>query len=268
MATSPKPTLVLIHGLWMTPHSWRDWIAHFERKGYVVLAPGWPGVENRSVADINDDPSALKGLKIHEIVDRYEEVIRKLDKPPIIMGHSFGGLFAQLLVNRGLGCAGIAINSASPAGVNALTLSVIKSIFPVLSPFNYDGVVPLSLQQFHYIFTNELDDAESKRVYHQDHIPGAAHILWQGALAGLHNSGDAEVNWKKKDRAPLLLTAGAKDHIVPVAVAKAVVEKYKSGPAIVEYKEFEDRTHHIVGQTGWEEVADYCLSWAEEHRST
>jgi len=178
----------------MTPQSWRHWIDRFQRADYTVLAPGWPGVDNRSVAEICKDPSALKGLTIKKIVDHYEEVIRGLDTPPIIMGHSFGGLFVQLLLSRGLGSAGIAVSAAGPAGVNGFTLSTIKSIFPVLiNPFDFDGIIPLSPGQFHYVFTNELDKTESEKVYREDHIPGSAHVLWQGAMAGLHKSGDAEV---------------------------------------------------------------------------
>ena len=249
----------------MTPHSWGEWIAHFEKAGYAVIAPGWPGVDGRSVADICADPSSLNGLTIAAIVNRYEEVIKKLDTPPIIMGHFFGGLFVQLLLSRGLGCAGVAISAAGPAGVNVLTLSTVKSVFPVLTnPFNYNGVIPLSPSQFHYIFTNELDEKESEKVYKKFHIPGSAHVLWQGALTGLHSSGDGEVIWDKADRAPLLLIGGGNDHIVPVAVPEAVVKRY-SGLAIVEHKEFAGRTHHIVGQTGWVKVADYSSEWAEKH---
>lgn len=160
---------------------------------------------------------------------------------------------------------GIAVSGAAPAGVNVLTLSIVKSIFPALhNPFNQNGTIPLSHNQFHYVFTNELDKTESVKVYDEDYIPGSAHVLWQGALAGLGSTGDAEVDWEKKDRAPLLLIAGSKDHIIPPAVPKAVLEKY-SGPAVVEYKEFPGRTHHTVGQAGWEKVADYTLDWAEKH---
>ncbi|KAF4637998.1 hypothetical protein G7Y89_g72 [Cudoniella acicularis] len=262
---APKPSIVLAHGLWVTPHSWVEWKLRFESAGYTVLAPGWPGVDDRSVTEICADPSPLKGVTIADVVNRYEEIIKGLDTPPIITGHSFGGLFTQLLLSRGFGCAGIAISAAGPAGVNALTLSTIKSTFPILTnPFNQNGVIPLSPSQFNYIFTNELGKEESESVYRELCIPGSAHVLWQGALAGLHSSGDGEVIWDKADRAPLLLIGGGNDHIVPVSVPKAVVKKY-SGPAVVEYKEFEGRTHHIVGQTGWQEVADYSLAWAEKN---
>jgi pimeloyl-ACP methyl ester carboxylesterase len=174
----PKPSIVLVHGLWMTPHSWGEWIAHFEKAGYKVLAPGWPGVDDRSVANINTDPSALNGLTIADVVNNYEKVIKSLDTPPIIMGHSFRGLFTQLLLSRDLGYTGITISTAGPTGINVLNLSTVKSIFPVLTnPFNYNKIIPLSTNQFHYVFTNELDNTESEKIYKKFHIPGSAHVL-------------------------------------------------------------------------------------------
>jgi pimeloyl-ACP methyl ester carboxylesterase len=224
-----------------------------------------PGIDDRSVADICADPSSLKAVTIADVVNRYEEVIKRLPTPPIIIGHSFGGLMVQILLSRGYGCAGVAISAAGPAGVNVLTLSTIKSTLPILSnPFNQNGLLPLSLQQFNYIFTNELDEKDSETVYKEFCVPGSAHVLWQGALSGFHSSGDGKVIWDKADRAPLLLIGGSKDHIVPESVPQTVVKTY-TGPAIVEYKGFAGRTHHIVGQTGWEEVADYSLAWVEKH---
>lgn len=245
----------------MTPHSWQDWISHYTAAGYSCLAPGWPGVDTRSVQEIVHDPLPLKGVTVKDVVDNYDSIIRALPTPPILIGHSFGGLFVQLLLNRGLGCAGISLSGAGPAGVNVLALSTIKSIFPVLNPFTPNGLVTLSPSQFHYVFTNQLTESESQKVFDQEAIPGSAHVLWQGALAGLHSSGDAEVDWHKADRAPLLIVAGSKDHIVPPEVGKAVYEKYQ-GSGLVAYKEFDGRTHHICGQDGWKEVADYALEWA------
>jgi non-heme chloroperoxidase len=265
LTTMTKPSIVLIHGLWMTPVSWEHWVTHYEKAGYTVLAPAWPGLENRTNDDIRRDPSALKGLTIKKVVDHYESLIKELSSPPIIMGHSFGGLFVQMLLSRGHGVAGISVDPAQPSGVLVLPLSTIKAGSPILAkPWTYNGTVSLTPKEFHYAFTNELTLEESQKVYEKYHIPGAAHILWQAALGLLNKKGPGAVHFANVDRAPLLLIGGSNDHIAPPAIQKATQKNY-SGPAVVEYKEFEGRTHHIVGQVGWEEVADYALQWAEKH---
>ena len=267
MAGDKKPTIVLIHGIWMTPHSWQPWIERFSKAGYKAIAPGWPGVEDRSIAEIRQNPAPLTGVVIHDVVNHYEKIIRELDEPPIIMGHSFGGLFTQLLLSRGLGCAGVAISAVAPAGVNKLDISVLTSLFPLLkNPFDdkVDGLVPLTMEQYHFTFVNELNEAEAKESYDKDYIPGSANVLWQGILSGYMTKGDSEVDWYKKDRAPLLLFGGDDDHIIPGALSESVYDKY-SGPTPVDVKLFSGRTHHISNQTGWEEVADYSLEWAEKH---
>jgi pimeloyl-ACP methyl ester carboxylesterase len=149
-------TIVLIHGLWMTPLSWEKWVDHFQQRGYNVVSPAWPGMEE-SVESLNADPAPMKGLQIDTIVDHYEQIIRGLDRPPIIMGHSFGGAFVQVLLDRGLGCAGVAIHPAQVKGVLPLPLSTIRATLPVLAnPFNRNGATALTHKQFHYAFTNTL----------------------------------------------------------------------------------------------------------------
>lgn len=266
---SEKPSIVLVHGLWMTPLCWEDWIAHFTTLGYNVIAPGWPGVDSRTPEEIRNEPGALESLTIRQIVDHYARVIEALPTPPIIMGHSFGGLFTQILLSRGLGVAGVGICPGQPSGVIALKPSTIKAGFGVLGhPSTYRAAVPITESQFHYAFGNHLNEAESKALWSKYSIPSAAHILWQGlqgAFTSTSNTkSDGHVDFVKEDRAPLLLIAGAKDHVVPPAVVKAELKHYK-GPSIVEMKTFEDRTHGIVNQAGWEEVADFALKWAEEH---
>ena len=252
----------------MAPPCWKHWVDYYQTAGYDVIAPGWPGLEGRSVADINKDPSALKGLSIKQIVDHYDTLIHGMKSSPIIMGHSFGGLFVQILLSRGLGVAGVAIDPANPNDVLVLPWSQLKAVAPHLAnPFNRKGITTLSHEQFHYAFTNELSREDSDKVYSELAIPGDAEVLWQGALAGLHKTGDASVIWDKADRAPLLLIGGGNDNLVPPAVQKATLRKYK-GPAIVEYKEFEGRTHNTVGQIGWEKVADYALEFANKYRFT
>ncbi|KAG0649980.1 hypothetical protein D0Z07_3759 [Hyphodiscus hymeniophilus] len=258
-----KGIILLIHGLWMTPACWEDWGVYFTNLGYEVLAPGWPGVDDRTVEEIRSNPKALEGLTIHHIISHYEQIIRGLPSPPILMGHSFGGLFVQLLLSRGLGRTGVGICPAQPSGVLALKLSTVKASFAILgNPFTYNKAVPISASRFHYAFANHLTAAESSLLWERYSVPAAAHVLWQGAL-GVVVPGDGKVDWGKKDRAPLLLIAGTRDHIVPMQVVKAAEKKYH-GPAVVDFKVFEGRTHGIVNQEGWEEVADFALGWVEE----
>jgi pimeloyl-ACP methyl ester carboxylesterase len=261
-----KPTIVLVHGLWLTPRSWEGWIDRYQKAGYNVIAPSWPGLEGE-VEAVRKDPSPLKRLKLKTVVDHYERIIRKLDAPPIIMGHSFGGLIVQMLVDRGLGAAGVVIDSAQSAGVPVLPFSTIRAGFPILgNPFSYSSTTALSPSQFNYAFTNELSAAESKAVYDRYQIPAANSILWDAAFALLNPNGSSKVNYRNNDRAPLLFIAGSNDHIVPPAINKANVRKYvNNSTAITDYREFPNRTHHTVGQKGWEEVADFALQWSNAH---
>jgi pimeloyl-ACP methyl ester carboxylesterase len=263
---SGKPTIVLIHGLWLTPRSWEGWIDRYQKAGYNVIAPSWPGLEGE-VEAIRKDPSPLKRLKLKTVVDHYERIIRKLDAPPIIMGHSFGGLITQMLIDRGLGAAGVLVDSAQTAGVPVLPFSTIRVGFPILgNPFSYGRATSLSPGQFNYAFTNELSPAESKKVYDRYSIPAANSILWDAALALLNPNASSKVNYANSGRAPLLFIAGGKDHIVPPAINKSNVRKYvNKSTAITDYREFPNRTHHTVAQKGWEEVADFALQWANAH---
>ncbi|MCJ1308157.1 hypothetical protein MMC25_001809 [Agyrium rufum] len=268
--TAEKPTIVLIHGLWMNSLCWELWIQRFESAGHTAIAPAWPSLENRSVADINHDPSVLHGLDMATIVDHHAGTVEKISPPPILMGHSFGGLFVEMLLARGLGAAGIALDPAQPADIHILSLSTVRSSFPVLgNPFTYNAVVPLTPKEFNYAFTNELTAEESQAVYERYHIPAAAHVLWQPAFGIIDKHGAGAVDFAKQDRAPLLLVAESKDHVCPPATQKATWKRYQKhvvqGKSVVDLKEFEGRTHHTIGQKGWEEVADYALEWAKDH---
>jgi pimeloyl-ACP methyl ester carboxylesterase len=258
-------TIVLVHGLWMTPLSWEHWIERYSARGYRVLAPPWPGMDG-DIEQLRADPSAIEHVGIEDIVDHYDEVIRGLDAPPIIMGHSFGGAFTEILLDRGLGAAGVAIDAAAVRGVTKLPFSTLKSAFPALkSPANNHRAVALTAEQFHYAFANTLDRDASDEAYDRYAAPGPGRVLWQGALANFNRHTPDHVDFHNDDRAPLLLIAGGADHVVPAAVDRQTAKRQSKSAAVTEYKEFPGRSHFTIGQDGWEEVADYALDWAAEH---
>lgn len=260
--TPPGRDIVLIHGLWLTPLSWDNWIKRFNDRGYNVIAPAWPGLEERTIEDIRKDPTLLRGLGVEEIVNHYDKIIRSLAKPPIIMGHSMGGLITQLLLDRGLGCAGVAIDSVQTRGVLNLPFSTIKVSWPVLSnPLDINGITELTLEQFQYGFTNTLNEEESRKAFEKYSIPGPKRALLQAALANFNPNAVTKVNYENINRAPLLFVASGKDHTIPASINKENASRYKT-TTITDYREFPERTHYTFAEDGWEEVADFCLNWS------
>jgi pimeloyl-ACP methyl ester carboxylesterase len=262
MSERTTDTIVLIHGLWMTPRSWEHWVARYTAAGYRALAPAWPGLEGE-VDALNADSTPLTRLTITAIVDHYERIIRDLDRPPMIIGHSFGGTFVQLLLQRGLGAAGVTLASAPVKGVARLPLSTVRVSLPVLrNPANRRRAVPLTPAQFHYAFTNTMTAAESREVYDRYHVPAAANVLFEGAFANLNPRSPLKVDFSNPNRAPLLFIAGGADRLVPPVVNRDNARRYRRSSALTAYREFPGRSHYTVGQPGWQEVADYALSWA------
>lgn len=260
---SAPDTIVLIHGLWMTPRCWERWVPYYERQGYRVLAPGYPGFEVEVEAR-RADPSPIAKLTVPETVTHLAGVIDDLDRPPIIMGHSFGGTLTQLLLARGRGAAGVVINSAPTEGVLVNPPSQIKSLFPILkNPANHAKAVGFTPSEFRYAFTNTLSEAESAKVYDRYHIAAPASWVWAyGVFANLKpGRQETWVDYRNADRAPLLFIAGGADNIMPPSVNRSNAKHYKSS-AITDYKEFAGRSHYTIGEDGWEKVADYALSWA------
>jgi pimeloyl-ACP methyl ester carboxylesterase len=259
-STAPD-TIVLIHGLWMTPRSWEGWIGRYEERGFKVLAPSWPGMEGE-VEALNANPAPIAKLDTRRIVDHYERIIRGLDSEPIIMGHSFGGAFVQLLLGRGFGAAGVGVASATVKGVPDLPLSTIRATFPVLrNPFNRGKAVPLSPEQFHYAFANTLDRRASDDNYRRYHVPAAATVLFESALANLRRHPPTEVDFGKDDRAPMLFIAFENDHIIPPKATRHNAKKYAGSKAPTAFTVFPGRPH-FPAAPGWEEVADAALAWA------
>lgn len=260
-SASPN-TIILIHGLWLTPRSWEHWIPRYEERGFRVLAPAYPGFEVE-VEALRADPSPIEGCGIAEIADHYEAIIRGLDKPPIIMGHSFGGTVTQLLLDRGVGAAGVCLNSAVVKGIRVVPLAQVRSLFPVLdNPQHRHQAVALTPGQFHYAFTNTLTEEESQPLYERYAIPAPGRIVWDGALANFSPNSPAKVDFKNPDRAPLLFIAGGVDHTNPPAVNKSNYKRQKKSGATTHYVEFADRPHFMVGLNDWQSIADLALAWA------
>ena len=179
----PRATIVLVHGLWMTPRSWENWIDRYSERGYRVLAPPYPGLEEE-VEALNADPAPIDALTVPAVVENYERIIKALDRPPILIGHSFGGLIVQILLDHGLGAVGVAIDSGAPEGVRTLPLAQAKAGFPVLkNPANRHRAVGFTPKEFHYAFTNTLSEEESAKVYARYHIPAPGGFVWDGVLA-------------------------------------------------------------------------------------
>jgi len=257
-------TVVLIHGMWMTPLSWEHWADRYTRQGHRVLAPAWPGLEAEP-EELRRDPSPLRGLSITDVVDHYGKIIRGLEQPPIIIGHSFGGLYTQLLLDRGLGAAGVALDTAAPKGVLRLPYSTLRAAWPALNnPANLKKETPLTEEQFHWCFTNALSREESNAVYRRYYIPGSARPFFQAGLANFNPKAVTNVDYRNPARPPLLLLTGTEDRISPPSVNRANLKKQKQAPSATEYREYPGRCH-FPGQDGWEEVADYALSWTVEH---
>jgi pimeloyl-ACP methyl ester carboxylesterase len=266
MDTHPSDdTIVLIHGLWMSPLSWEHWVARYAERGHYVLAPAWPGMEDRDVADLRRDTSAFARLGVTEIADHYERLVRELDRPPILIGHSFGGLIVQVLLDRGLGSAGVAIHPAPIKGILGLPWPSLRVASVALrNPLNLHRAVALTADQFHYAFTNTLDRHESALAYERYAVPGPGRPLFQAGLANFNPNAATKVDVRNAARAPLLLIAGGRDHTVPASTTRANYKLYRDSAAITELKEYPERSHFTVGQAGWEEVADHALEWAAE----
>ncbi len=253
-ATNDAPdTIILIHGFWVTPRSWEHWITHYESKGYRVLAPAYPGFDVE-VESLNQDPTPIERVTVPQIIERLEGIISALPKPPILMGHSAGGVFVQVLLDRGFGCAGVAINSAPTEGVAVIPFTQLKSTFPVLkNPANRHKAVGFTLDQWRYAFTNTFTADDSRATYERYHVPASGAIFWESALANVTPGHQPSwVNYANDERAPLLFIAGSEDHLMPPSVQRSNAKHYKSD-TVTEVMEFAGRAHLMPAQAGWEE---------------
>jgi non-heme chloroperoxidase len=261
-ATDRQP-VIFIHGLWLLSSSWNRWLEVFEKAGYIGLTPGWPD-DPETVAEANANPGPMAGKTIRQVADHFAKIAGSLNRRPAIIGHSFGGLLAQILAGRGLSIATAAIDPAGFRGVLPLPFSALKSAFPVLgNPANRGRAVSLTYEQFRYAFANAVDEVEAKSLYDTYAVPAPGAPLFQAAMANFNPWTEATVDTKNPRRGPLLIVSGERDHTVPPAVAGAAFKKQKFNPGHTEFLEMKDRGHALTIDHGWHEVADATLSFLQ-----
>jgi pimeloyl-ACP methyl ester carboxylesterase len=250
-------TIVLIHGMFMNPLCWEKWIPYYEAEGYNVIAPAWPR-RDQSVEELrkaHPDPELAK-LKLGDVVEHIAGRIKSLDQKPAIIGHSMGGLVVQLLLQWDLAVAGVAIDPAPPAGVFTTEFSFLKSNFPAINPFLLSQPVMMTFEHFQYAFANTLPLDEQRAAYDRYVVPESRGV----PTSSLGAAGKVDFH---RPRRPLLITAGQRDHIIPASLNRSNYKKYQ-GPSLTDFKEFAGRDHFLIGSRGWQEVADYCLSWLDQ----
>ena len=256
-----KPPVVFVHGLWLLPNSWDPWREVFEEAGYVTVAPGWPD-DPLSTEEAKEHPEVFARKSVGQVADHYEEVIQALERKPAVIGHSFGGLLTEILAGRGLAAASVAISPAPFRGVLPLPFSALKSASPVLrNPANRNRAVPLTYDQFKYAFANMLDDEEAKELYEKYSVPGAGEVLFQAASANLNPWTELKVDTKNRERGPMLILAGEKDHTVPHAIANSSFKHERKNEGVTEVVELEGRGHSLTIDHGWREVCDTALEF-------
>ena len=261
-ATSLTP-VVFVHGLWLLPSSWQRWAEVFEEAGYAPLTPGWPD-DPDTVEDAKAHPEVFAHKTVGQVADHFEEVIRKLTKKPAVIGHSFGGLLAQILAGRGLAAATVAIDPAPFRGVLPLPISALKSSRPVLgNPANRNHAVPLTYEQFRFAFANAVSEDEAKELYETFAVPASGVPLFQAATANLNPWTEAKVKTKNPHRGPLLIISGEKDNTVPWSIANASFKRQKRNEGVTEIVEIPNRGHALTIDSGWREVADTALAFVK-----
>jgi pimeloyl-ACP methyl ester carboxylesterase len=261
---SGKTPVVFIHGLWLLPSSWDNWAQLFEEAGYAAVTPVWPD-DPDTVEEARANPNVLAKKTLKQIADHTADVIDGLTKKPAVMGHSTGGLLAQIIAGRGLSAATVAIDPGPFRGVLPLPVSTLKVSAPILTnPRNRGRAITLTFDQFRYGWTNAIEsDDEAKRLYDEFHVAGAGIALMQMANANLNPWTEAKVDTKNPDRGPLLIIDGEKDHTVPWAIANASYKRQSRNPGVTEIKMIPNRGHSLTIDSGWREVADTALDFVK-----
>ncbi|MEV7319806.1 alpha/beta fold hydrolase [Streptomyces sp. NPDC093970] len=258
--TAPIP-VYFIHGLWLHSASWQPWVDLFRQEGYEPSAPGWPG-DPDTVADARTNPESIADHGIDDVVEHYAALIAELPAPPVLIGHSFGGMIAQKLLGQDRAAAAVAIDAAQIKGVLPLPLSALKATLPVFrNPANKHRAVSLTADQFRFAFGNAVSEEESAALYDRWTIPAPGKPLYEAASANFNPHSPAKVDTANSGRGPLLLISGGKDHTVPETVTRATLKQYRHSDAVTDIINFPDRGHSLTIDSGWREVADTVLAW-------
>ena len=267
-ASTNRPPLMLVHGAWLSARSWENFADYFRDRGFTVSAPEWPR-KHGDVEQLREATEELEGLGLTEIVDHYGSQIKSLEEPPVLIGHSFGGLIVELLLDRGLGRAGVAMSPAPPKGILVLPFSSLKAAAPALAhPSKRHGVVPLTLEEFTYGFVNTFSPEDASAAYDRYAVPETGQIFYEAGFANFHLHPPTEVHFKNGDRAPLLIVGAEKDHTVPASLSHKQFEKYAKSDARTDYIELPGRPHLMMVGEGWEDVAARIESWLDRVLAT
>jgi pimeloyl-ACP methyl ester carboxylesterase len=254
---------VFIHGLWLLPSSWDNWVEYVEQEGYAGLTPDWPD-DPATVEEARANPDVLAKKTLKQIADHTAEVIGRLQKKPAVMGHSTGGLLAQLIADRGLSIATVAIDPGPFRGVLPLPISALRSAGPVLkNPLNRSKAITLTFDQFKYGWGNALSDEEAKQLYDTYHVAASGAALMQMANANVNPWTEAKLDPKNPSRGPLLIIDGEKDHTVPWAIANASYKRQSRNQSPTEIFQVPNRGHALTIDSGWREVAGTALDFVK-----
>jgi non-heme chloroperoxidase len=260
---SGKTPVVFIHGLWLLPSSWNNWVQFFEENGYAGVTPDWPD-DPETVEVARAEPEILAKKNLKQVADHTAEVIDGLQKKPAVMGHSTGGLLAQMIADRGLSAATVAIDPGPFRGVLPLPISTLRVSAPILrNPRNRGRAITLTFDQFKYGWANALSEEDAKQLYETYHVAAPGVALMQMANANLNPRTEAKVDPKNPERGPLLIIEGEKDHTVAPAIAKAAYKRQRRNEAVTEIKWIPNRGHSLTIDSGWREVAQTALDFVK-----
>ncbi|MFE6332967.1 alpha/beta hydrolase [Streptomyces sp. NPDC057806] len=260
-ATGRTPA-VFVHGLWLLPTSWDRWAAVFEEAGFAPVTPGWPD-DPATVEEAQAHPEVFAGKSVGQVAQHFCGLIGKLERKPVVIGHSFGGLITQIIAGRELSQASVAIDPAPFRGVLPLPLSSLRAARPVLgNPANFHRAVPLTYEQFRYSFANAVSEEEARELYDTFAVPAPGEPLFQAAAANINPWTEVKVDTTAAGRGPLLIISGEKDNTVPWAIANASYKKQLHNEhAVTEIVEIPGRGHALTIDHGWREVADTALTF-------